>query len=436
MARQLMRKDNMNEALLHTIWKYKLLGQTKFIASKQETIEIISIGEHNQDSGPDFFNSKIKINDVLLAGNVEIHIKTSDWLKHNHQHDKAYDTIILHVVFEHDKELPQNEKFNVSVLEVKNYIKPSLIEQYNNLQLSKQTIPCGNSISLVPDIIWKSWLDRLVVTRIEQKTDYIKHLFNYTSQNHEETLYVLLCRNFGFKINNEAFELLGKSLPYSILKKYADNPIQIQALLFGTAGLLEELFDDKYPKQLQNEFEFLKHKHQLVSIKKELWKFSKTRPVNFPTIRLAQFASLLNKQQSLYHFIEQKPDLKTIISFFDSEPNIYWNTHFKFDNVADESSKQFGDMAIHSIIINTIVPYLFFMSQHKGNSDFIEYALDLLSQLPAEVNTKTKEFKKLGIKTENALESQAQIQLMDNYCSQKLCLQCNVAEFLLKNSSN
>lgn len=425
----------MNEALLHTIWKYKLIRQNQFIGSKGETIEVISIGEHNQDSGPDFFNSKIKINDIVLAGNIEIHIKTSDWLKHNHQLDKAYDNIILHVVYEHDKELSQNEKFNVSVLELKNYIKPSLLEQYNQLHLSKQTVPCGKSIATAPDIIWKTWLDRLAVSRIEQKTEYIEHLFEYCKNNHEDTLYLLLCRNFGFKINNDAFELLGKSLSYSTLKKYADNSIQIESLLFGVAGLLDEFFEDKYPKQLQNEFEFLKHKHQLVPIKKESWKFSKTRPVNFPTIRIAQLASLVNKQQSLYHLIEQKPDLKMLQSFFEVEPNTYWKTHYKFDVESEESSKQFGESAFQNIVINTIVPYLFFMSKHNVNSDLVEYALDLLTQLPAELNVKTKEFTKLGLKTENALESQAQIYLLDNLCSKKACLHCNVAEFLLKSSS-
>ena len=424
----------MNEDLLHTIWKYKLLGQNKFIGSKGESIEVISIGELNQDSGPDFFNSKIKINDIVLAGNVEIHIKTSDWLKHNHQKDKSYDNLVLHVVYEHDKELPQNDKFNVSVLELKNYIKPSLLEQYTQLQLSKQKIPCGKSITSVSDIIWKTWLDRLAVSRIEQKTAYIEHLFEYCKSNHEDALYILLCRNFGFKINNDAFELLGKSLSYSTLKKYADNPIQVESLLFGNAGLLDELFEDKYPKQLQNEFEFLKHKHQLVPIKKELWKFSKTRPVNFPTIRITQLAGLVNKQQSLYHLIEQKPDIRTLRHFFEVKPGIYWDTHYKFDKESEDSPKQLGETAFQNLVINTIVPYLFFMSKHNTNNDFVEYALDLLSQLPAEINTKTKEFAKLGVKTENALESQAQIYLIDNFCSKKACLHCNVAEFLLKNS--
>lgn len=424
----------MNEALLHTIWKYKLLGQSQFKGSRGEDIEVISIGEHNQDSGPDFFNSKIRINDIVLAGNVEIHIKTSDWLKHNHQNDKSYDNLVLHVVYEHDKELSQNEQFNVSVLELKDYIKPSLLEQYNELQLSKQPIACGKAITQISDLKWKSWLDRLAISRLEEKTAYIEHLFEYAKHNHEDTLYLLFFRNFGFKINNDPFELLGKFLPYSILKKYADQPMQTEALLFGVAGLLDNLFDDKYPKQLQNEFEFLKHKYRLQSIKKEQWKFSKTRPVNFPTIRISQLAGLIGKQTSLYHLIEQKPDLQTIRHYFEVEPNPYWKTHYKFDVETKNSPKPLGDTAINSIVINTIVPYLFFMSKHCSKSDLIEYALDLLSQVPAEMNKKTREFTDLGIKTENALESQAQIYLLDNFCSKKRCLHCQVGEALLKSS--
>ncbi len=279
----------MNEALLHTIWKYKLLGQSKFTGTKNETIEVISVGEHNKDSGPDFFNSRISINDVLLAGNVEIHVKTSDWLKHKHQNDKVYNNLVLHVVYDHDVELDQNREHNVSVLEIKNNIKPSLLERYSAIEHSRQAIACGRSIASIPDIIWASWLDRLAVSRIESKTEYIEDLYAYAKQNHEDTLFLLLFRNFGFKINNDAFELLGKSISYSILKKYADNLIQLEALLYGCAGFLDDLFEDDYPKLLQNEFEFLKHKHQLVPLKKENWKFSKTRPVNFPTIRMKMF---------------------------------------------------------------------------------------------------------------------------------------------------
>ena len=422
----------MNEALLHIIWKYKLLGQNHFVGSKGETIEIITIGEHNQDSGPDFFSSKVLINNLMLVGNVEIHIKTSDWLKHNHQQNKAYDNLVLHVVYDHDVELPQNEKFNVSVIELKNSIKPSLLDQYSQLALSKANIPCGKSITSVSDIVWKSWMDRLAVTRIEQKTKRIETLFQLCHSNYEDTLYVLLCRNFGFKINNDAFELLGKSIPYSVLKKHADQPLQIEAMLFGTAGFLDELFTDSYPKLLQNEFEFLKHKYQLMPLKKEQWKFSKTRPVNFPTIRISQLAHLISKQQSLYHLLETQPTLKELKQFFNIETHPYWKTHFKFDHLVDASEKPLGEVAFNTIVINTIVPFLFFMSIHHSNQALVDYAMDLLTQLPSEVNTKTKNFTELGVKTESALESQAQIQLYDFFCSAKACLHCHVGQALLK----
>ena len=424
----------MNEALLHTIWKYKLLGQNRFVGTKGETIEIVAIGEHNQDSGPDFFSSKVLINDILLVGNVEIHIKTSDWLKHKHQQNKAYDNLVLHVVYEHDAELPQNEQFNVSVVELKHLVNPLLIEQYRQLQLSKQTIPCGRSITTVSDIMWKSWMDRLAISRIEEKTKRIEALFQLCHQNYEDTLYVLLSRNFGFKINTDAFELLGKSVPYSILKKHADQSIQIEALLFGTAGFLDELFEDVYPKLLQNEYEFLKHKYQLIPLKKELWKFSKTRPVNFPTIRLSQLANLIGKQQSLYHLLEKQPSLMELKAFFNIETTAYWKTHYKFDTEVEESIKPLGESAFHTIVINTIVPFLFFMSERHSNMELKEYAMDLLAQLPAEVNTKTNAFTSLGVKTESALESQAQIQLLDHFCSVKACLQCHIGQALLKKS--
>jgi hypothetical protein len=424
----------MNEAFLHTIWKYRLLEQKEFKGTRNELIHIVSVGEHNQDSGPDFFNARVSINGILLAGNVEIHLKTSDWLRHRHQHDQAYNNLILHVVYEHDTELQQNKEFNVSVLELKPWIKMSLVEKYRELQLSKQSIPCGHAIASLPGVKWNSWLDRLAISRLETKSAYMDHVFHYTNNNFEETLYVLLCRNFGFKINNEAFELLAKTLPHNLLKKYADNLLRLEALLFGVAGLLDELFDDDYPRLLQNEFELLRNKHQLVPLKKEVWKFSKTRPVNFPTIRLSQLAALLFKSQPLYHFLEELPSMDALRDFFHIETHPYWKSHFKFDSQSAEASRPLGDVAFNALVINTIAPFLFFRFTKSGHEPFRDYAMDLLTKLGAEVNTKTTLFTELGVKAKNGLESQAQIELFDGFCSKKACLHCNVAEFLLKAS--
>lgn len=424
----------MNEAFLHTVWKHKLLRQSKFKGTKNEAIEVLSIGEHNQDSGPDFFNSKVRIDGLVLVGNVELHINTSDWIKHKHQFDKAYDNLVLHVVYEHDLNIDQNEKQNVSVLELKPYLKPELINQYNVLQNSTQIIPCGRSIQRVSELVWNSWMERLAIDRIENKTDYIEHLFSYSKHHFEETLYLVLCRNFGFKINSDAFELLGKNLPLGILKKYANNRLQVEALLYGTAGLLDDVFADDYPRLLQNEFEFLKQKHQLIPIKKELWKFSKTRPVNFATIRLSQFAELICNKKSLFHLIEERATIETLKNFFTIETSEYWWIHYRFDEKTESKRKPLGDLAFSNIIINTIVPFLFFLAKHTVNQNYSDYGLELLSKLEPENNTKTKHFFNIGIRNQNALESQAQIWLYDQFCSKKACLHCRVAQDLLKNS--
>lgn len=425
----------MTEALLHTIWKYKLLAQAAFKGTKNEDIKVIAVGEHNQHSGPDFFNAKININGILLAGNVEIHIKTSDWLKHKHQHDKAYNNLILHVVYEHDVDLLQNEQFNVSVVELKSLIKPALLEKYHELEFSKQAIPCGKSIGTIPEIKIHAWFNRLVVERLEHKSEYLEQLFQFSKHNLEESLYILLCRNFGFKINSDAFELLAKSLPYTILKRYADNALRVEALLFGMAGFLDDLFEDAYPRALQNEFELLKKKHQLMPLKKEIWKFSKTRPANFPTIRLSQLANLIQNSQSLYHLLEERPSLQKLELFFDVTVHTYWKSHFKFDVASEENDKPLGEVAFNTIVINTIVPFLFFYSGRNNSELMREYAFDLLTQLKAETNSKTKEFTELGLKAQNALESQAQIELLDAFCSKKRCVHCSLAEFLLKAST-
>ncbi len=420
----------INELFLQTVLANKILTVSNFKGTQNETVELINIGTINNDSGPDFFNAKVKINDVILAGNIEVHIKTSDWLKHHHDKDKAYDRIILHFVYEHDKDITQNINNNVPVVELRKYIPDHIISNYKNLIVSKTKIACGHSISYVNSFVWISWLNRLMVSKLEEKTAYISDVFQFLNNNYEETLYVVLMRSFGFKINNEAFELLAKNLPYSILKKYSDNLIQIEALLYGVSGLLDNVFENKYLKNLQNEYEFLKHKHQLNELPKEIWKFSKTRPLNFPSVRMAQLAALIHKHNSLFHLIESKPSLSELKKYFDVEVSSYWNDHYTFDDESILKKKNLGINAFELLVINSIVPFLFFMS--KNNEEFMNYAFDLLNQIKAEVNFKTKEFSKLGVKVDNSFESQALIYLFDQFCSKKACLNCSVGNDLIK----
>lgn len=424
----------MTELLLHHIWEYKLFTSNAFTGHHSESIELLNPGFRNPDAGPDFFNARIRVDGITLAGNIEIHTRSSDWLRHGHQHNKAYDNLILHVVYEHDTPLPQNERNHVPVLELKPYIAPATLEQYSRLQGSRNHIPCGRSIGHVPSFIWEAWLQRLAVSRLEEKVQYIEQAFKYTKNDFEEALYITLCRNFGFKTNSSPFELLARRLPFRLLRKHADDPQAIEALLFGTAGMLDDVFDEAYPRLLQNRYEFLKHKYSLVPMPRELWKFMRLRPGNFPSLRMAQLAALFSKSESLFHLAEQLPDAGAWYRFFEVQLPAYWNTHYRFDAASEAHAKSIGNDSVRILIINTIVPYLFFLSRHHQSEQFSDHALALLMQLEPETNSKTKPFADLDRKPASALESQAMIQLYDRFCSTRRCLDCNVAGFLLKSS--
>lgn len=426
----------MNESFLHYIWKYKLFSTSVFLGTKNENIELIKTGDDHQDSGPDFFNAQIKVDGLWLAGNIEIHLKTSDWLKHQHHFDDVYNHLILHVVYEHDMDIPQNLSHHVPVLELKPYISPLLLTQYQTFFTNRSVVSCGSSITQVNDISWISWVNRLAVSKLENKSAYIESLFQFKQQNFEETLYVLLCRNFGFKTNSDAFELLAKQLPFHIIKKHLDQPHSVNALLFGMAGMLDEPFQEEYPRQLQNEFEFLKHKYNLIPLKKELWKFLRMRPVNFPTIRLAQLGAVLCQSQSLFHLLENRSDLKLIKQYFDIKLPAYWDTHFHFEKETQAQLKHIGEQSVDNIIINTVVPYLFFLAKHYHHEIYSDYAMKLLTHLPPEQNTKIKTYTELGVHPKNALETQALIYMYDQFCLKKRCLECQVAGFLLKKSKD
>ena len=272
------------EDLLQFIWRYKLLKPVPLITVSGKEISILKAGELNRDSGPDFFNAQIKINDIILAGNVEIHLKTSDWLKHGHGEDKNYDTIILHAVYENDITLKQNSDHNVEVLELRKHIDTATILNYQNLFSNRDTLPCSKHLAKVDDLKLISWLERMTIERMEEKVSRLQVWFDLSKGDYTQTFYISLLRNFGFKINSEPFELLAKQLPVQLLLKHADNLLQLEALLLGTSGLLENQFQNKYIQTLQNEFEYLRSKYGLCPIQTEIFKFSKLRPANFPTL--------------------------------------------------------------------------------------------------------------------------------------------------------
>lgn len=421
----------MTEEFLWHIWKFRLFDNNDLKTTDGESIQILKVGEHNSDSGPDFFNARIKVAGTEWAGNVEIHTNASDWHKHKHTTDKAYDNIILHVVHEADEKLFRKNGEEIPTLELKDRIPQNVYGKYLQFKSSKDWIPCEKQISSVDKFTLNNWLDRLLVERLERKSKAITDSLKQNKNNWEETFYQMLARNFGQKINSEPFELLAKSLPVSVLAKQKNNLLQIEALLFGVAGLLEKDFKDDYPKELQKEFKFLKSKFKLKLIDSSLWKFMRLHPPNFPTIRISQFANLIYKSSHLFSKILEATSVKQIISLLGTETSEYWQTHYRFDKLSSKRKKKLGDDSISTIVINTIVPFLFVYGKEKGEEKFCDNALLFLEKISAENNSIISKWKSIGVPAKSSYETQAMLQLKNEYCSKKKCLQCGIGAKLL-----
>lgn len=423
----------INEDLIQFIWQNKIIGKNKFYSINNTEIDIIDFGTKNNDSGPDFFNGKIKLNNIILVGNIEIHVKTSDWDKHKHYNDSTYNNIILHVVFEHDKVIQQNINNSVEIIELKKLISEELINKYKNLIDSKSSLPCTKFLPEVNSMKFSSWLQRLCIERLENKTIYINNLFKEFNNNYHQTLYTILLRSFGFNTNSTSFELLSKHLPLNVLLKHSDNLFQIECLLLGTAGFLNESFKNKYVLQLSNEFAYLQTKYNLIPLNKTIFKFSKMRPANFPTLRLAQFAALFYKSFIKICNVENYLNIKNILNFETSE---YWQKHYHLTDEFTHTKLQFGKDSENKLIINAFVPYLFFYSKTNNKQQLCDIAIKLLEDCEWELNKKTKHFLSKKDLLNSAIESQALIHLFDNYCTKKKCLSCNVGTEILKKQVN
>lgn len=422
----------MDEIFLHYTWKYRLFESSKLLTTKGLQIELIKTGEHNHQSGPDFFNSHLKIDGITWVGNLEIHVNSSHWNLHKHQFDSAYNNVVLHVVYEHDAEIKNLLGQTIPTLELKGLIPLAQFQRYSQLKESKTSIACGTQISSLPSSLMFSWLQRLAIDRLEEKTKVISEILLDSNNDWDETFYKLLAKNFGFKINSFPFYLLAKNLPLKILLKHANNQIQIEALLFGQAGMLQAHLSDKYFQKLQNEYEFLKNKYSLIASEKAMWKFSRMRPANFPTVRIAQFASVIKNFNGLFSKIKDIKTLSLLDEVFNTEPAEFWKNHYLFEKKSITRSKKLGHIGIQNIAINTIVPLLFLYGKITHQERYSLKATMLLEELEAEENKIVKEYNLHGLNATSSLESQAMIQLKNNYCNKQKCLQCTVGYFILK----
>lgn len=421
----------MTEEFLHYIWKFKLFDHKNLLTSSGEVLEILKPGEHNTDAGPDFFNAKIKIGKTTWAGNVEIHCNASDWEKHLHQKDKAYDNIVLHVVYNADKKVQRKNGEAIPAFELKEKLREGLYKQYLNFKSNKDWVPCEKQIKRVGPFTVNNWLDRILIERLERKSQSIIQSLKLNKNDWEQTFYQHLARSFGSKVNAEPFELLAKSLPISILSKHKNSLMQIEALLFGQAGMLDKNFKDQYSMELQKEYSFLKQKFSLKPIDAHLWKFLRLRPVNFPTIRIAQMARFIHSSSHLFSTIIEAETTKGINKILSVKASDYWSSHYMFDKKSVQRAKSLGGDTIDIIMINTIVPFLFVYGKQKNEEKYVDKALQYLEQISGEKNSIIKKWDNLKMPVKSAYYTQALLQLKNEYCDKKKCLQCGIGNSLL-----
>jgi len=429
----------MKEEFLHYLWKYSLYHTDRLVDPDGNPIEVIHPGEYNHDSGPDFFNARIRIAGTEWAGNVEIHTKASHFETHGHNRDHAFDNVILHIVSEPDKRV-RNAR-GEEVLTARIEFDHLLFEKYIDLINNPFVIACQSDIEKLDRFFIQHWLNSLVIERLQDKSESILKIFAETGNDWEETFYRTLSRYFGFRVNTEPFEMLATSLPFKVIRKHIDNRLQIESLLFGVSGMLEEgLFknaiNDDYYKDLLKEFKILSAKYSLHAIHGWLWKFSKLRPVNFPTIRISQFAAMLSVTGGLFSEVIETKDIKSLRKTFEVSASEYWDDHYVFGKTSRKVSKNTGNIASDILLINAVIPVIFVYGKTRDDQEICERAITFLDELKPEENTITNDWNKAGIKAGSASDSQGLIQLRNFYCKKRRCLDCRIGARMIISDIN
>jgi hypothetical protein len=419
----------MNEALLQFIWQNNLYNAGSLTTTDGEPVVVLHAGRLNRDSGPDFTGTQVRIGATILVGNTELHVKTSDWYKHKHETDDAYKNLVLHVVYEKDA----TAVTGIPELVLKDHISDDTIARYTSLVKNTNKLPCGTRHAEVKALTKEGWLSRLVAERWEQKLCEWDAMLTQTTDDWRNLLYWRLAANFGFKTNSTPFLLLAQSLPLNIVARHKDNMMQLEALLFGQAGMLHADFSEDYPRTLQREYDYLRKKYSLKPIKQELWKFMRMRPVNFPTVRIAQFASLLHQSVHLFSQVIERHTVKELTPLLQVAATEYWNTHYRFDHEHGAgAAKVLGRTSAENIIINTVAPIQFLYAARHGDARLQERALHLLEAVPAEDNSIIEILKMNGWVPVNASQTQGMLQLYNSYCSSKKCLDCAIGHTLMR----
>lgn len=421
----------MKEDFLHHIWQFKKFDFSNLETIQGEKLAILNLGQYLQKAGPDFFNSQIIIGEQKWAGNVEIHLKSSDWYVHHHENDSNYDNVILHVVWEHDTEVFRKDNSEIPVLEIKNYVSKKTLDNYMNLTSAKTWIFCEKEIANIDDFVFKNWQEKLFFERLERKSIPIQKNLEETENDWETTLFCLLAKSFGLNTNGEIFLKIAQSFPFSIIRKESFEVENLEALFFGRSGLLEFENEDLYFKDLKFRYNYAVTKYQLPKIYVDPIQFFKHRPDNFPTIRLSQLASLYHLRLNLFSSLINAESLPEYYKIFKVEVSDYWKTHYQFDKISPKKKKALTTSFIDLLLINTIIPLKFAYAKSQGK-DISEELIYLLEEIQAEKNVIIEKFSNFGIVSKNAFESQSLLQLKNEYCNHKRCLECSIGIELMK----
>ncbi len=420
----------LTEELFQHIWQFRLFRTIHLCTIDGEPVQIIHPGVHNRDAGPDFTAARIRIGNTLWAGNVELHLRTSDWYRHGHHRNGQYSNVILHVVFEHDV-TDYDAGHMPPCLALQQQIPKMLLQRYESFRHLAAFVPCEEQAAQVPGLIWQNWKERLLIERWERKTTTLHTWLLQTAHNWEEVCYRAIAQSFGMPVNAGPFLQLAQSLPHMLLARHRPCLLQLEALLFGQAGMLEGRFQDEYPLRLQDEYKYLRYKYKLQPIPAHSWKWLRMRPASFPTLRIASMAALLHQTPHLFSRILDAESLDSFEQLFTVQPSAYWQEHYRFDGPRTQT-RCHGRLAVHNILINTILPMLFLYGREKGLSYYQERALQFMDTLPAEENKISKAWEQMGVSQQTALDSQALLQLKQRYCDEKRCLHCAVGAKLLR----
>jgi hypothetical protein len=431
----------ISERLLQFIWQFQYFNSNELCTQTGDTLQVLATGRFNGNQGPDFMDARVMIGKTTWAGTVELHVKASDWKRHRHQDDKNYNNVVLHVVWEDDESNagslddigPNQKKCSpwIPILELQSRVPKILLQRYDDLLQSPSFIPCEKSIGLASEITWRSWKDSLLAARLLRKSAAVQDYLQHSDYHWEETFWWMLAKNFGMKVNAEGFEAIARSLPLTLLAKHKHQIHQLEALLLGQGGLLQQEFVDKYPKLLQREYTFLQRKYNLQPVPVPLHSL-RMRPVNFPAVRLAELAMLVHTSAHLFSQIKEAKSAAAVRKYFEVTANDYWHYHYQLDEAASFRQKNVGASMIDNIIINTVAPVLFAYGNYYLDNQYKDRAIDCLEEVAAEKNSITMQFQMLGIENKNARDSQALIELRNEFCDKRRCLECSIGDAILK----